>query len=88
MATRDKRSISLPAELAAGVDRAAAAAGLTVSAWLAQTAAHRLKVEAGLAGVAGWEAEVGALSPEERADGEEWARRILAADSRSARVSA
>lgn len=88
MATRDKRSISLPADLAARVDQAAAAAGTTVSAWLAQTAAHRLKVEAGLAGVASWEAEAGALTPEERAGGAEWARRVLAADVASARASA
>ena len=46
MAQREKRSISLPAELARAVEEAARAEGTTFSAWLAQTAAHRLKLEA------------------------------------------
>jgi hypothetical protein len=77
VARRVKRSISLPSELAAQLDRAAAEAGTSVSSWLAETAARRLKIEAGLAGVAAWEAEAGALTEDERADGETWARRVL-----------
>lgn len=74
---REKRSISLPADLAAEVARAAEAVGTTVSGWLAETAARRLKLEAGLEGVAAWEAQAGALTDEERAKGEAWARRVL-----------
>lgn len=89
MAVRDKRSISLPPSLAADIDAAAAASGLTVSAWLAQTAARRLKLEAGLAGVSAWESEAGVLTPDERATGEQWALSILdSGDIRSTRASA
>jgi hypothetical protein len=77
MAPREKRSISLPADLAAEVARAAEAVGTTVSGWLAETAARRLKIEAGLRGVAEWEAVHGPLTDEERAEGEAWARRVL-----------
>jgi hypothetical protein len=54
MARREKRSVSLPPDLARAVEQAAKAEGTTFSAWLAQTAAHRLKLEAGvLAGKSG-----------------------------------
>ena len=52
MAQRQKRSISLPAELADAIERAAAADGTTVSGWLADTAAHRLRLDAGRRGIA------------------------------------
>jgi hypothetical protein len=78
----------LPPELAAQVERAAAERGTSVSSWLAETAAHRLKIEAGLAGVAAWEAEAGALSDDERAEGEAWARRVLARGPGMRRVPA
>jgi hypothetical protein len=39
---------------------------LQLANWLAETAARRLKIEAGLAGVAAWEAEAGALTDDER----------------------
>lgn len=77
MARREKRSISLPAELAAAIDEAAAASGTSVSRWLADTAAHRLKLEAGRRGIAEWEAEHGALTEEELAVGRARARAIL-----------
>ena len=57
MAQREKRSISLPPELARAVDEAAQAEGITFSAWLAQTAAHRLRLEAGRQALAEWEQE-------------------------------
>jgi hypothetical protein len=78
MPPREKRSISLPAELFAEISRAAEAVGTTISGWLAETAAHRLKIEAGLAAVAAFEEECGPLTDEERAEGEAWARRVLA----------
>ena len=88
MTRRAKRSISLPPELAAQVERAAAEMGTSVSSWLAETAAHRLKIEAGLAGVAAWEAEAGALTDDERAEGEAWARQVLARGTHAERASA
>jgi hypothetical protein len=78
----------LPPELAAQLDRAAAEAGTSLSSWLAETAARRLKIEAGLAGVAAWQAEAGALTDDERADGEAWARQVLARGADTERASA
>jgi hypothetical protein len=80
MAQRDKRSISLPPELARAVDEAARAEGLTFSGWLARTAAHRLKLDAGRKALAEWEQENGPLTPEERAEGRAIARRSLGRD--------
>ena len=37
---------SLPSELADGIEQAAAAEGTTVSAWIADTAAQRVRVDA------------------------------------------
>ncbi len=77
MAQRQKRSISLPSDLAAEIDRAAAAEGTTVSAWIASTAAHRLRLDAGRRGIAEWERQHGTLTTEELADGLARARAIL-----------
>jgi hypothetical protein len=77
MAQREKRSISLSPVLAAEIDRAAAAEGTTVSAWIAATAEHRLRLDAGRRGIAEWERENGALTVEELADGLTRARAIL-----------
>jgi predicted transcriptional regulator len=82
MAQREKRSISLPPELARAVDDAARAEGTTFSAWLAQTAAHRLKLEAGRQAIAEWELENGPLTPEEMASGRARARALLGRDAR------
>jgi hypothetical protein len=77
MAQRQKRSISLPADLADAIDVAVAAEGTTVSAWIAETAAHRLRLDAGRHGVAEWERQHGALTPDELADGLARARAML-----------
>jgi hypothetical protein len=77
MAQREKRSISMPPELARAVEEAARAEGLTFSAWLAQTAARRIKLDAGRRAIAEWEAENGAFTPEELAKGWIRARRSL-----------
>jgi predicted transcriptional regulator len=69
MAIREKRSISLPPELAAQIDEAAAAEGVSDSAWIAKTVRHELRLEAGRRGVAEWEAENGPLTDEERTAG-------------------
>ena len=90
MAQRQKRSISLPADLADAIEHAAAAEGTTVSGWLADTAAHRLRLDAGRRGIADWERENGPLSPEELAEGLMRARALLAPPSnqRSSKKSA
>ena len=77
---REKRSVSMPGELAAAVDQAASDAGTTFSAWLADAASHQLRLQAGRAGLAAWEAEHGPLTPAERADGLARARELLARD--------
>lgn len=77
MAQRDKRSVSFPPDLAKAIDEAAAASGTSFSAWVAQTASHRLRLEAGRRGVAEWEAEHGPLSEREIAEGLARARELL-----------
>jgi predicted transcriptional regulator len=78
MATRMKRSISLPSDVSASLDAAAAAEGSTVSAWITATIAHRLRLEAGRRGIAEWEQENGQLTTEELAQGLAQARALLA----------
>lgn len=83
MAQRHKRSISLPPELAEDIERAAESEGQTVSRWIAQTAARRLKLEAGRRAIAAWESDHGALTASELAEGLARARKLLG--KRSAR---
>ena len=77
VAQREKRSVSLPPELARAVEEAARAEGTTFSGWLAQTAAHRLKLEAGQRALAEWERENGPLTEAELAEGRARARASL-----------
>jgi hypothetical protein len=77
MAQRDKRSVSFPPELAKAIDQAAAESGSSFSAWVAETASHRLRLEAGRQGVAAWEAEHGPLTEQELAEGLARARALL-----------
>ena len=84
MAQREKRSVSLPPELARAVEEAARAEGTTFSAWLAQTAAHRLKLEAGRQALAEWERENGPLTEAELAEGRARARSSLGRTSADA----
>jgi hypothetical protein len=86
MAQRQKRSVSLPPELARAIDRAAADDGTTFSGWLAATAAHRLRLEAGRQAIAAWERDEGPLTPDELADGLARARALLGRD-RTTRAS-
>jgi hypothetical protein len=85
---RVKRSVSMPADLARAIDSAAERAGTTFSGWLADTAAHRLRLEAGRRGIAEWERENGPLTPQEIADGLARARALLGRRPRSIRRSA
>jgi hypothetical protein len=77
MAIREKRSVSLAPDLAAAIDAAAKAEGTSVSGWIAATAAHRLRLDAGRRGIAEWEREHGALTSDELADGLVRARALL-----------
>jgi hypothetical protein len=47
------------------------------SGWLAETAAHRLRLDAGRRAVTAWEREHGALTADERAEGLARARALL-----------
>jgi len=77
MPKRTKRSISLAPELAVAIERAAEERGETFSGWLAATAAHRLRMEAGRRGLLEWERTHGALTPEELDEGRARARALL-----------
>jgi hypothetical protein len=77
MAVRQKRSISLPPDLADAIDEAAQREGTTVSAWIADTVAHRLRLDAGRRGIAEWETIHGPLTGEELAEGLARARKSL-----------
>ena len=77
MAVRKKRSISIPPELDAAIAAAAQDAGMTYSAWIAQTARKEFIVRAGLEAVGQYEAEHGPFTPDEIAGADEWAARVL-----------
>ena len=77
MAQREKRSVSLPPDLTRRISEEAARKGTTFSGWLADTAARRLKLEAGRRGLEEWERENGALTPEELAAAEGRVRALL-----------
>jgi hypothetical protein len=60
-----KLAISVDADVHAEVIEAAEAEGVSVSAWMTAAARRALRLRDGLAAVAEWEAEHGALTPEE-----------------------
>jgi hypothetical protein len=76
MAVRKKRSISMPPELDAEIAAAAQAAGMSYSAWLAQTARKEFIIRAGLEAVSQYEAEHGRFTPDEIAEADAWAARL------------
>ena len=76
MAVRKKRSISIPPELDAEIAAAAQAAGMSYSAWIAQTARKEFTIRAGLEAVSQYEAEYGPFTPDEIAGADEWATRV------------
>ena len=76
MAVRKKRSISIPPDLDAEIVAAAQDAGMTYSAWIAQTARKEFTIQAGLEAVSQYEAEHGPFTPDEIAEADEWATRI------------
>jgi hypothetical protein len=90
MAQRTKRSVSMPPHLAAAIERSAAERGTTFSGWLADVAAHELRLATGRKAIAEWEHEHGPLTADELAEGLARARALLRRTStgRSARKSA
>jgi hypothetical protein len=76
MAVRKKRSISIPPELDAEIAAAAQTAGMSYSAWLAQTARKEFTIRAGLEAVNQYEDEHGPFTPDEIAEADEWATRV------------
>lgn len=76
-----KLAITVDAEVASGVQAAAAADGVSVSAWMTQAARRALAIRDGLAAVAEWEAEHGAFTDYEMAG----ARQRVAAELRGSR---
>jgi hypothetical protein len=82
MAVRKKRSVSIPPDLDAQIEAAAVEAGMTYSAWLAATARKEFTIRAGLKAVAEFERELGAFSPEEIAEADQWTRDALERSSR------
>ena len=81
MAVRKKRSVSIPPDLDAQIEAAAAEAGMTYSAWLAATARREFTIRAGLEAVAEFERRHGRFSPEEVAEAEQWASQALGRSS-------
>ena len=78
MADRVKRSVSVPSELDVAIRAAAERSGMTYSGWLANAAHRALRIEAGLAAVAEYEAERGAFTSQEQADADAWLDRMIA----------
>ena len=65
MAQVDRFSVTMPPELGEGVRQAAARQGTSVSAWLSEAAADRLRNELLGAALDAWEAEDGPLTEAE-----------------------
>jgi hypothetical protein len=63
-----KLAITVDADVHAKVLRAAEAEGTSVSGWITEAARRALRVRDGLAAVAEWEAEHGALTAKELED--------------------
>jgi hypothetical protein len=76
-----KLAISVDSDVHAELMHAAEAEGLSISAWMTRAARRALRIRAGLAAVAAWEAEHGALTKDEL----ESARRRLSKPRRAKR---
>ena len=67
----------MPPDLDAEIAAAAADAGLSYSAWLADTARKEFIIRAGRAGVRQFEQDQGQFTAAELADADEWAGRAI-----------
>jgi hypothetical protein len=77
VATRKKRSISLPPDLDEQIAAAAAGAGVSYSSRVVATARKEFTVRAGLAAAAQYEDEHGAFTPDGLAAADQWAAQAL-----------
>ena len=84
MAVR-KLSIALDPEVAKLAEASARRQGTSVSSWVNEALAARLRIEEGLAAVAEWEAENGPFTEAERAEAD---RRLAAVAARARRARA
>jgi len=73
----------MPPELDAAIEAAAAEAGMTYSAWLADAARKEFAIGAGLEAVAEYERQHGSFTAAELAEAEEWARSAVSRSKRS-----
>jgi hypothetical protein len=87
MAVRKKRSISMPPDLDAEIAAAAADAGVSYSAWLADTARKEFTIRAGLDAVSQFEQDHGAFTAEEIAEADAWAAQAVARPGQSRTVT-
>ncbi len=67
----------MPPDVDAEIAAAAERAGLSYSAWLAETARKEFRIRAGLAAIAEFEREHGAFTAAEVAEAELWADRAI-----------
>jgi len=72
MATVDRFSITMDPELGKAVRAAAEAEGMTVSAWVAEAAADRVRIRLLGEALDEWEAEHGTLTDEDMAAAEKF----------------
>jgi hypothetical protein len=84
VAVRKKRSISMPPDLDAQIAAAAGQAGMSYSAWLADTARKEFTIRAGLAAVSQFEQDHGAFTLEELAEAQQWAATAVTRAGRTA----
>ncbi|MGH3833839.1 MAG: hypothetical protein ACRDRS_25935 [Pseudonocardiaceae bacterium] len=67
MTAYERLSVTVPADIAQQVREAADQASETISGWITAAAVHRLRLDAGRALLAEYEAEHGAVTERERA---------------------
>jgi hypothetical protein len=75
----------MPPELDTEIAAAAAQAGMSYSAWLADTARKEFAIRAGLAAVSQFEADHGAFTPDELANAQQWAATAVQRSTRTGR---
>jgi len=78
-----KLSVALDEDVAAAVAAAARRSGVSLSSWLNHAAENELAIEDGLQAVREWEAEHGALTPEELAAADAVLDRVMESGRRA-----
>ncbi len=73
----------MPPDLDAAIEAAAAEAGMTYSAWLANTARKEFAIGAGLSAVTEYERQHGRFTADELAEAKEWAKAAVSRSKRS-----